>query len=637
MKWIFVNAIKHQDWGGMENWMLKLCTTLPSMGDPCLMVARPTSRWPSVCRESDIPYQPCPFGGDFSPWVTARLHDICREFKPDIAVVKGFRQARFLRQAWPHATIAVKLPAANELTSAWTDRLTFQHCVDRILVDNHFARSAFLQRPWVLPGKIVAVHNGVAIPDPAALPPERIRLRDLLRLPQDTPLIGASGRLVPIKAFDDAIRALAGLDCTAQPHLVIFGEGLEQPCLLALAEQLGLGSRVHLAGWQNDARRLLWGCDALIHPSLMEGLPNTVLESMAGGVPVVATAAGGTAEIFPEELADALVDPHDTDRMAANLSRLMNDSAHRLASGQKARTHVETNFSIPAMTAAIRKVLVAAAEARRSLRTAPARVPGSGGFWISREDSPIGPDSLDWQTRPDAQQVTRSPKTAVHHVCFNGAEYFLKCFAGSRFRQIGLRPPQAVENFRSAHRIFLRGARTVPHLGAGWNRRTDTPGSSTLVTGVLPGYITADQWIARHAPSIKDRRAFINDLARWMAHLHAAGVACHDLKYSNILVGPDHGPREFALLDLDNCRLRFLRATAHDIQRNLHQLFRSFQKHLAPVDVRRFLAVYRRTSGLSRQHLRRLSAVVEQRLCRRGTGYRELLRQKASGRPAERP
>ncbi len=623
MKWLFINAIKHQDWGGMENWMLNLCRALPALGESCLMVGRPSSRWPVICRDNSVPFQPCPFGGDLSPWVTLRLRSICRDFQPDIAVVKGFRQARFLRQAWPSTTIAVKLPAANELTPALADRLTFRYCVDRVLVDNHAARNAFLQLPWVLPGKIAAIHNGVAIPDPASLPPERQRLRELFRLSGNTPVIGASGRLVPGKAFDDAIRALAGVTTSPAPHLVLFGDGPGQAALQALAIQLGVGERIHFAGWRDDARRLLWGCDAVIHPSLSEGLPNIVLESMAGGVPVVATRVGGTPEIFADDLAEYVVAPRDPRAMTSRLQRLLSDPDQRSTAGLRARQHVERNFSLTAMAAGIRAALTTAARLRHAARAIPVVAEPEEYHWLADPEQGPGFEAFHWPRQSSANEVSRSAKATVHHLSIGGKDYYTKHFSGDRWllRRAGLRRPAALENFRAAQRIQLLGGRTVPHLAAGWGIMPFCRNTSILVTGVLPGLATADRWVNTHPPVGKARRIFVDDMARWLAHLHGSGIACHDLKFSNILVGETAGRYDFILLDLDNCRLRFLRARNYDVQRNLHQLFRSFQQFMTPREALRFMAGYRSCARLSKERARRIFQAVEKRLQRHGSGF----------------
>jgi glycosyltransferase involved in cell wall biosynthesis len=81
---------------------------------------------------------------------------------------------------------------------------------------------------------------------------------------------------------------------------------------------------------------------------------------MAGGVPTVATKAGGTAEILEGPLRDYLVDLHDVAGMTTLLNRLLENPSLRLHVGQLARDRVQTHFSIPAMTDSIRTILLAA-------------------------------------------------------------------------------------------------------------------------------------------------------------------------------------------------------------------------------------------------------------------------------------
>lgn len=621
MKCLFINAIKDNNWGGMENWMVKLCRSLPALGDECMVVGRPSSLWPDVCRGAGIPFAPNPFGGDASPWVTARLHAICRRFQPDVAVVKGFRQARFMRMAWPAAAIVVKLPLPHELTPALTDRLTFRHCIDHVIVDSHEVRRLFLEFPWVMPGKITTVHNGVAIPDAAEMTPVRSQLRTHLNLPLDSLVVGASGRLVPHKAFDDAIRALAMLT-VGRPHLVLFGDGPEQARLQTLARDLGLADRVHFAGWHNDARRLLWGCDVFLHPSLAEGLPNAVLESMAGAVPVIATPAGGTAEILEGPLSPYLAEMRDTSGMARRLEQLLGNTELRTGIGQLARSHVLQHFSLAAMSEHIRSVLHQVAGHRKACRLSPARVE-NGLLWMTDPLHPLGPQAYAWPCDPKAIQVSKSSKASVHHLVTGEGDYFVKHFTSgaSLLRRLGIRRPVARKNFKISHRLALHGARVVPHLAAGWESPPHKRAASVLVTGVLEGMLTADKWLLCHPRDPATRRRFVEDLARWLAHLHETGIACHDLKYSNILVGASRDHFDFALLDLDNCRIRFLHCLPHDVQRNLHQVFRSFQDAMTPSDALRFMAVYRKVSGQSPRSVRRLFTRVERRLNRHGSGF----------------
>ncbi|MEI6150691.1 MAG: glycosyltransferase, partial [bacterium] len=247
--------------------MLKLCKELPQHGDQCLVGARPLSRWPERCARERIPFAPFTFGFDLAPWAVARLRRIGRDFKPDIVIAKGFRAARFARLTWPSAAIGVKLPSANELHDGPIERWTCNICIDRILTDNHVARAGFLRHPWVLPGKIAVAHNGVALPSSGSETSLRASLRHEFNLDADTLIIGAVGRLTPDKNYHHAIEAIARLPRDLPVRLLLVGDGPEKPALSAQAEQLGLSDRVFFAGWRDNARELLWGCDGVLHPS----------------------------------------------------------------------------------------------------------------------------------------------------------------------------------------------------------------------------------------------------------------------------------------------------------------------------------------------------------------------------------
>ena len=626
MNWLFLNPIKGDDWGGMENWMLKLCQGLPAHGDRCLVAARSRSRWPEYCERQSVSFAPFTFGFDLAPWSLGRLHGICSRFRPDVIVAKGFRSARFARLAWPSATIAVKLPFAHDLKDGLFDRWTYDTCIDRILVDNRAARTRFLRFPWVLPDRVVAVHNGVAYQDAGTLPERRVQLRKVFQVPPDTLVVAAAGRLTADKRYTDSIEALARLPHALPFRLVLFGDGPERPALMALAERRGIVDRVLFAGWRNDARDLLCACDVLVHPSGDEGLPNVVLEAMAGGVPVVATDAGGTREIITHQGLGRLVQIGNVAALSSALHELLSFPALRNQIGAEATRHVRADFSLERMVHTIRAVLERASWARHSRSVAPTPT-GIGGYWVGSPETAVGTDAETWDRHKDAELVSRSGKAVVHRVRVGPDTYYVKRFLGDRLllRRMGARSPVALLNFRAAARLALRGAAVVPHLAAGWGLGHGHEGESLLITGTVADAVPLDRWNRDFLDSRASQGGLAQALATWLAHLHGAGVACHDLKASNILMRRrPEGAIEFILLDLDNCKLCRFGVTPHDAQRNLHQLFRSVHSLATPFAILRFLAAYRESRGFGRQTIRRLAAAVERRLHRRGTGFAEL-------------
>ena len=123
--------------------------------------------------------------------------------------------------------------------------------------------------------------------------------RRRLGLPPDAMIIGTSGRLVAVKnqvALIDAVVSLRQLRTAgAQPILVIAGEGPEREVLAARAATLGVQHAVHMLGHRDDMADVLPSFDVYALPSLNEGLPRSVLEAQAVGLPVVATDVGALA------------------------------------------------------------------------------------------------------------------------------------------------------------------------------------------------------------------------------------------------------------------------------------------------------------------------------------------------------
>lgn len=167
------------------------------------------------------------------------------------------------------------------------------------------------------------------------------------------PSIVFLGRLVPEKGADVAIRALARLG--SDPRLVLIGDGPERPALEALAQQLGLASRVHFCGAVDDAERarLLSRGFALLVPSLHEELFGMVaVEGALSGLPVIASATGGLAEIVDDGATGFLVGKGDDEAMAARLASLLADQARARTMGQAGRDKALRLYTIERTVAA---------------------------------------------------------------------------------------------------------------------------------------------------------------------------------------------------------------------------------------------------------------------------------------------
>lgn len=157
------------------------------------------------------------------------------------------------------------------------------------------------------------------------------------------------GRLHWKKGFDDALRAVSRLaDRGVDVRYRIAGEGDEREKLSFLVGELGLAERVELLGscTQEQVREQLAWADALLLPSLSEGISNAVLEAMSAGLPVISTNCGGMAEVIDDGVDGLLVDVGDLDAMADHLETLAADLDLRARLGRAASVRARRDHDV---------------------------------------------------------------------------------------------------------------------------------------------------------------------------------------------------------------------------------------------------------------------------------------------------
>ena len=124
------------------------------------------------------------------------------------------------------------------------------------------------------------------------------------------------------------------------------GDGPLRKDLETKINELGLNSKFILLGFRNDVRELLQVFDIFVLPSLWEGLPNVLLEAMACGKPIVATAVDGTPEAVVDGNNGLIVPPKNPDKLADALMHLLQNEQEARKMGKRGRKRVENFYSI---------------------------------------------------------------------------------------------------------------------------------------------------------------------------------------------------------------------------------------------------------------------------------------------------
>jgi sugar transferase (PEP-CTERM/EpsH1 system associated) len=177
--------------------------------------------------------------------------------------------------------------------------------------------------------------------------PERFRSDDAV-------VIGTVGRLQGVKDQATLIRAFAGLAqrdrvLAERARLLIVGDGPEHSDLVRLAASFELGDRVHFTGPLEDVAAALRAFDVFVLPSLNEGISNTILEAMATGLPVLATAVGGNTELVEDGSTGRLFAARDSAALTTLVAGYLADPRLRAVHGQAARARACDRFSLDAM------------------------------------------------------------------------------------------------------------------------------------------------------------------------------------------------------------------------------------------------------------------------------------------------
>ena len=228
----------------------------------------------------------------------------------------------------------------------WLARLTMPLARELIVVGDDVGRF-LVSRIGIPEERLQVIHQGVSCSE--ANLSDVARIRTELGLGHDTPVVGHVARLTAVKDQDLLLRAMQRvLQVRPDACLVLVGDGELRPRLEALSVNLGIARSVRFLGFRADAEHLLPAFDLLVLSSYTEGLPIALLEGMAAGRPVVATAVG----CIPELLADGrgvLVPPRASDQLADSILRLLADGPARARHAEAGKRHIEARFSLPEM------------------------------------------------------------------------------------------------------------------------------------------------------------------------------------------------------------------------------------------------------------------------------------------------
>jgi glycosyltransferase involved in cell wall biosynthesis len=256
------------------------------------------------------------------------------------------------------ATLTVKISGAWEFNGGILDpRLrhkplyrVFNWCIrraDSLQCVSDYTRR-MLQEAGYPPARLRMIPNAVDI---SRFSPPATRERTAGAAPH----VVFVGRIQPVKGLPVLVEAWSRLARATPARLTIAGDGAQREALMQTAREKGVADSIEFPGEIRNVPQLLQGADIYVQPSFQEGLPNSVLEAMAMGLPIVATRVSGNEDVVTHEDNGLLVSAGDDEGLAAALRHLIEDPQLAARMGARSRALIEQRFSLPAVIGALER------------------------------------------------------------------------------------------------------------------------------------------------------------------------------------------------------------------------------------------------------------------------------------------
>jgi glycosyltransferase involved in cell wall biosynthesis len=292
-----------------------------------------------------------PMHGDLDVGMTRRLRRVFAELDGDIVHVHSRRGADFFAGRACERdgrTALLTRRVDNPELRAWA-RFKYRP-YRRVVAISRAVRDELCSRGGLDAARVPLIASAV---DTRELRPDanaRSRVLREFALDDRTVIVGVCAQLIPRKGHELLLRALPEVvRRMARVQVLCFGRGLLRAPLERLVTDLDLARSVRFVGFRDDFAELLPGFDLLVHPAAREGLGLAVLEAMAAGVPVVATAVGGIVDAVRDEGEGLLVAAGDGLGLVTAIEQLAGDAALRRRLGTAGRSRAEREFSIARM------------------------------------------------------------------------------------------------------------------------------------------------------------------------------------------------------------------------------------------------------------------------------------------------
>lgn len=354
------------DTGGLENGVVNLVNHMPADAyRHAILAMTEVTDFRQRIQRDDVEFISLHKPPGQGLWQYPKLYRIFRRMRPHIVHSRNLAALEAQVPAWA-ARVPVRVHGEHGRDVGDLDgsnvRLQRARRLYRPFVNHYVALSRDLAdylttKVHVVAGEMTQIYNGVdttlfQVPLHGTLPIEGCPFD-----PARHWLVGTVGRMQTVKDQTTLARAFVRALVMApvlreRLRLVMVGEGPLRAQAQAVLDEAGAGALAWLPGERSDIADLMRGLHAFVLPSIAEGISNTILEAMASGLPVIATAVGGNADLVEDGRTGVVVPASDVESMADQIVIMASGPERAKAMGQAGRMRVVERFSLNAMVAA---------------------------------------------------------------------------------------------------------------------------------------------------------------------------------------------------------------------------------------------------------------------------------------------
>ncbi len=344
---LFINSIGKNKWGGGEKWIVNTAYGLQALGHKVIVGGRPNSVLIKNAQEKGLDTMHINYRSDFSLFSSLRLTKYINENNVSVIVAslnRDVRIAGFAALLSENKTKVIGRQGVQLITKKWKYKFTFKKLSHGILTNSQSLKNIYDGYNWWDDSFVKVIYNGISQTDTCQQPFDYSKI---CHLNPHTKVVLSAGRLDKQKGFAYLIQAAKiAKDNNDDIKFFIAGTGKQFKYLSKLIADNRLEQNIFLLGFVENIHTLFEGADIFVLPSLYEGMPNVLLESMLEMVPVVTTPVNGAVELIEESKTGFFIPIKDANAIYQKIKFVINNPQVAATIAAQAKDTVLNKFSL---------------------------------------------------------------------------------------------------------------------------------------------------------------------------------------------------------------------------------------------------------------------------------------------------